>query len=75
MKVLFVPDLCKIEEEFIIEAPNLEEIIRKLEDEFPYNCLLGVYIVSQHGLIFLGALKVEENEEPEWVESDFDFLE
>lgn len=70
MKVLFIPDLFKYEEEFIIEAANIEEAINKLHEEFPYNCLLSAYIVSNHGLIHLGVLKVEENKNPEWVESD-----
>ena len=70
MKVLFIPDLFKYEEEFIIEAANLKEVINKLQEEFPYNCLLNAYIVSEHGLIYLGVLKVEENKSPEWVELD-----
>lgn len=75
MKVLFIPDLFKYEEEFIIEATNIEEVINKLQEEFPYNCLLGAYIISKHGLIYLGVLKVEENKSPEWVESELDDLE
>ena len=75
MKVLFIPDLFKCEEAFTIEAANLEEVKNKLHEEFPYNCLLGVYIVSNHGLIYLGVLKVEENKSPEWVESELDDLE
>lgn len=75
MKVLFIPDLFKYEEEFIIEAANIEEVINKLCEEFPYNCLLAAYIVSKHGFIYLGVLKVDENQSPKWVESELDDLE
>ena len=70
-----MPDLFKIEEEFVIEAANLEKVIDKLQEEFSYNCLLNVYIISQHGLIYLGVLKLEDDRYPEWIEPTSDDIE
>lgn len=70
VKVLFTPDIFKYDEEFVIEGKSLARVIKKLKKGFMCNSVLSVNILSQHGLIYLGLLKIEEGKEPEWVMND-----
>ena len=67
IKVLFTPDLFKYEEEFFLEGESLDEVIEKLQEECPVNCIFAVCRLIGYGhLEHLGALKIEEGKEPKW---------
>lgn len=69
IKVLFTPDLFKYEEEFVLEGESLDEVIEKLQEECPVNCLFAVSIFEGYGCLeFLGVLKTEEGKDPKWIE-------
>lgn len=68
MIFVFTPDLIKYEEEFILEANSLEEVIEKLQEECPINCSFGVYTPTRYGIHFIGVIKLEEGKSPEWVQ-------
>lgn len=71
IKVLFTPDLFKYEEEFVLEGESLDEVIEKLQEECPVNCLFAVSRLEGYGrLEFLGVLKTEEGKDPKWIRSD-----
>ncbi len=68
MKLLFIPDLIKIDEGFYLEGNSITEIIDKLEEECPINCDLAVIqIINESERDFLGILRLEENCKPKWL--------
>ena len=67
MKYLFVPDIFKYEEEFIIEGDCIEDTVKQAQEECPINCIFAVYKLGLFGLLYLGLLRLEEGKPPEWI--------
>lgn len=71
MKFVFIPDIIKYEEEFAIEADSIEAAFEKLQEEFPYNCLLSMELVTNSSRLFLGIVEVSEDSSPRFVRKIF----
>lgn len=68
MTYFFVPDITNFEEEFAITAESVEEALQKLEEEFSYNCLLSMAMVTPGCYTFLGIVEVSEDAPPHFLE-------
>ena len=68
MKLAFIPDIIKFEEEFYLEGNSIKEIIEKLKEECPVNCDFYVYeIIGPYENQYVGIIRLEENCEPKWL--------
>ena len=69
-KYIFVPDLIKFEEEFILEGSSVEEVLKKLSVEFPYNSMLAMYEYTAYGRYFIGVVSCHEGDLPYLIGDD-----
>ena len=70
MKILVTPDIVNYEEEFMIEAENLEEALKKTDEEMCCNCDCLIFEAKGSSLIYIGVFRFEEGKEPRFVEEE-----
>ena len=68
MKILFIPDIFKEDEMFILEGNTETEIFQKLDEEMSCNTICSAFSFTTLGLNLIGFIKLEEGNPPKLID-------